>query len=742
MNREGIMGLPSMGEREQVQTPYDDPQTQAVYEDLRANVSPKQFSSEMLNSMSEMDAQTTEGFLAQLEAANLPPEVIQALEDLVQVIFENPGDYAEIRSLAIQEGVPEEILPESFDIDFFTMFKMALDSLTPDMPSQPPLRMAKGGLASLPPPQMKQMAQAMQSMGREGDTILAHINPQEAGILKALGGSGTINPRTGLPEFKLLKKIGKALGGAAKSVVKAAGSIIKAVAKPVINVVKGLASSVKKVAQSTVGKIAIAAAAAFFLGPAAATMLAKGATALGASAAVSGAIMSGVGVASVQGFVGNFTASALSGAKLSDSLKAGATGALTAGAMAGISGGSAAFQPNSYTGPTTISGQWDRFTGAAPAQAVTPSPAATGIEGFGAAADQVGGAGFPQAVPDGIPVPPWEGTSVPIAPETFAATAPANAPIEAPLSAATAPVRTPLTGTEGFGAAADQVGGAGFGGYTPNVTGIEGFGAAADQVGGLPIEGYDYKPTSLPTPPVSGGGTTASGESPGILDRAKTFYENPSLDNFQNILVDPNAKTLLGQYGPLAGAGLLTTAALGGFKAPPTDPTPLDFDPMTGEKIGGPSFKEQRPDLFADDRKLSEPGFQLSETIVEPPRYGVMPQRGASPYSAPAFTLQPGGIPQPYNREGMYGIPMLYMAKSGSGIMGVEKFPRKTGPINGPGTGTSDSIPAMLSDGEFVFTAKAVRNMGNGSRRKGAARMYKMMKMLEGGPVGAAAKKG
>jgi hypothetical protein len=249
-------------------------------------------------------------------------------------------------------------------------------------------------------------------------------------------------------------------------------------------------------------------------------------------------------------------------------------------------------------------------------------------------------------------------------------------------------------------------------------------------------------PTSLSTPSVSGGGTTAGGESPGILDRAKTFYENPSLDSFQNILVDPNAKTLLGKYGPLAGAGLLATSALGGFKAPPTDPTPLDFDPMTGEKIGGPSFKEQRPDLFADDRKLSEPGFQLSETIVEPPRYGVMPQRGASPYSAPAFTLQPGGIPQPYNREGMYGIPMLYMAKSGSGIMGVEKFPRKTGPINGPGTGTSDSIPAMLSDGEFVFTAKAVRNMGNGSRRKGAARMYKMMKMLEGGPVGAAAKKG
>ena len=39
------------------------------------------------------------------------------------------------------------------------------------------------------------------SMGRYGDTMLAHINPQEAGLLKSMGGAGTINPQTGLPEF-------------------------------------------------------------------------------------------------------------------------------------------------------------------------------------------------------------------------------------------------------------------------------------------------------------------------------------------------------------------------------------------------------------------------------------------------------------------------------------------------------------------------------------------------------------
>lgn len=43
----------------------------------------------------------------------------------------------------------------------------------------------------------KQMAKA----GRFGDTILAHINPKEAALLKARGGSGTINPMTGAMEF-------------------------------------------------------------------------------------------------------------------------------------------------------------------------------------------------------------------------------------------------------------------------------------------------------------------------------------------------------------------------------------------------------------------------------------------------------------------------------------------------------------------------------------------------------------
>lgn len=57
------------------------------------------------------------------------------------------------------------------------------------------------------------------------------------------------------------------------------------------------------------------------------------------------------------------------------------------------------------------------------------------------------------------------------------------------------------------------------------------------------------------------------------------------------------------------------------------------------------------------------------------------------------------------------------------------------GEVEGPGTGTSDSIPARLSDGEFVMTAEAVRNAGKGDRNLGAARMYDLMHRFEGAPV-------
>lgn len=75
------------------------------------------------------------------------------------------------------------------------------------------------------------------------------------------------------------------------------------------------------------------------------------------------------------------------------------------------------------------------------------------------------------------------------------------------------------------------------------------------------------------------------------------------------------------------------------------------------------------------------------------------------------------------------GMGLFSAAKGGFASNG--NLAAKGGKVDGPGTGTSDSIPARLSDGEFVFTAKAVRGAGDGSRMKGAKKMYEMMNKFE-----------
>ena len=59
---------------------------------------------------------------------------------------------------------------------------------------------------------------------------------------------------------------------------------------------------------------------------------------------------------------------------------------------------------------------------------------------------------------------------------------------------------------------------------------------------------------------------------------------------------------------------------------------------------------------------------------------------------------------------GGYVMPMAYAE---GGNVAMEDFNRMNGQINGEGTETSDDIPAMLSDGEFVMTGQAVIGAGS-----------------------------
>ena len=69
------------------------------------------------------------------------------------------------------------------------------------------------------------------------------------------------------------------------------------------------------------------------------------------------------------------------------------------------------------------------------------------------------------------------------------------------------------------------------------------------------------------------------------------------------------------------------------------------------------------------------------------------------------------------------GNQMMNIIEDNPGI--TQFFPPKFGEIRGPGGPKEDKIPAMLSDGEFVMTAKAVDNAG------GPKAMYNLMNKLD-----------
>ncbi len=161
-----------------------------------------------------------------------------------------------------------------------------------------------------------------------------------------------------------------------------------------------------------------------------------------------------------------------------------------------------------------------------------------------------------------------------------------------------------------------------------------------------------------------------------------------SAEGLAKVIADAGPSRLE-RFGPTAALGTGIFAAAGGFKTPEE------------EKI------ERGPT-----------GQELYD--ANPEAYGYMdPSTYASTYNAP-------------NTYSNVYVPSIYgtYAKGGEA-----SFPRRIGAISGPGTGTSDDVPAMLSDGEFVMTADAVRGAGGGSRQRGMNNMYAMMRRFEGGAV-------
>ena len=602
---QSAMEMPQQGAN-----PFADPNTMAVYDQLRQTTSPKEFGDEMLAGASLVDPQAVAEFTQELQSLNIPPEVLDALNDVVDEILANPERYSELRAQYMDQGLPEEILPEQFDPQFFAALNMAIDQMIA-APSGVQ-SFAQGGIAELKP-----IAKTIASYGRNGDTMLAHITPAEARMLRRRGGSGTINPVTGLPEFffKLFKGVGNAL--------------------------KGIGKAVSNFLKSSVGKLVTTVALGFFLGPAAASFL---------------SVTSAAGVAAVSGFIGSAGSTLLGGGNLKDALKAGAIGGLTAGAGAGIMGGSGAFASGSYAGPTTIGGQVDKFKGMLPGG--SPSGNAAAMRPPSPVAEvPIDGPPSSLGTNQAAPVPPFEGNAAALRPPGPDVVSPSsdrlgdfiqqNDAARAARAAANTPARLPETGV------------------TPPKPGM--FDQAKD------FYNKNISPSGIQEAGREGAMNKTLAQFPSATE---TQVLNAPVDSVLGKAYASNMPGILSTYGPITAVGLGTMAAFGGF-----DPKPVEGGPITQSLMkpvtqriqeGGTQrqmYSQGLPGVAYDEYGAPIFGKSVPLPTYDVPDYnsggyGLPQERINLPpiYTSPPGTIGSRRVEQPYNNSDMYPnlVPRQY----------------------------------------------------------------------------------
>ena len=612
---------------------------------------------------------------------DLSASEVAALLDVLEYMSQNPDEYPQLRQRLIDSGMmDDDDLPTEYDPEYLGMAIMVLNEyrdmrsagaqapmqMAPEVENLGPMPMAEGGLADV--------ASYLASQGRNGDTMLAHITPAEARLLKAMGGSGTINPRTGLPEF-FLKKIFKKVKKAVKSLLK----------NPIVRVIA-------TVALATV------------LGPAAAS--------IGMSTAAATATASVVSSAAV---------SAMAGEKLNakNLLINAATSYFGAGGtIGGVNPVSSIAKLASRIPGVTEGGKLAQGIGSGLTSAAIGKAA-------GMSTEEALGMGLQQGVMAGLTYKPEQ---TPVESATGQGPTQAAPGQQAPIQRGIGELPP-----SDYVAAPEQVATT-----APGAVGT----AASGEVAGKSfldrLNPFSKLPDDYPVDAATGAPVNPAQTFTGRLNE---FANMPSFQTFKDaFLVNPYAKTELGRYVPAALTTMGVGALTGGFKT-----TPANENPLFNRNYTGADYIRDNPNLFGGALGRVEGMPQSYDPFVRTQSPSMPPGSQIPIYTPRGATMMPTGVPQPYNVAGLYGVPDLSapVQQPTYPVPGYAKggdpkpthFPRKTGPINGPGTGTSDSIPAMLSDGEFVFTAKAVRNAGGGSRRKGAKRMYALMKKLEGGPV-------
>ena len=622
---------------------------------------------------------------------DVTPEVISQMLTLFGQVAENPESYQSVIQEAIQAGVLDQgDFPEQFDPVFIAIFLLALQGLQ----QRGGQGFARGGLS--------QAAKNLQSQGRDSDTILAHISPHEAMFLKRLGGSGTINPQTGLMEFGLFKKLKKIV----KSVVKAVVPIVKAVAPMVVGT---------------------------FLGPVAgaATGAALGATGGGG---LKGAVIGGLGgyLASpgqtltnkIGGYANNAIGGlgGLSNEVLGSGILGGASSAvlgknLITGAL--LSGAVANYAP----------GLVDKYGNTLPdgmAQDIATGAGAAANTGGGLKGTLTGGAAgaLTNLAMSGLSDMGIEPSSTSTGASNYMDP---NAPVNQMINGTDLqmPTYDPATGTyssvPNYASPTDGIdftgGGTGTADYTlPNF----------DQNFMANYPNYSGGDTT------TGQGGTYSSAPTNVAPVDNSFSAQLAANqaNLQaNNPVVPIEAVVAPTAGPLTQAATTQATGAPSIKGASTGFNWSDMATMAGlaTLIGGKTPK-QANDAIMQDPALTEQQKQgmlrkLTNYKFDP-GMTVFPSEGSEGWDRLMGQINQG-IEQTYATPTMTEQPAL--ARGGKARRKPQGALSQMSRLSmGAGDGRSDSIEARLSDGEYVIDAETVALLGNGSTKAGAAMLDQM----------------